>query len=320
MIAGAASVSLSWNPLRDVSEVLEYHFMVNAVAAGTIVAVAAGLAGWMMLVRREAFAGHTLSLMAFPGASAAALLGVPAALGYYGACAVGALAIAALADRPGASGAARPAAIATVQSVALACGFLFVSLYGGILGDLDNLLFGTFLGVSDARLLTLALVAAGLVAALAASARPLLFASVEEEVARARGLPVRALGAFFLLALGLAVAAAAQVTGALLVFALLVGPPAAAQALTARPAASLAATIAIGLLVVWVGLGISYFSTLPPGFFIATASFVAYLLARLAAAAGRRRAQPGWRRGRPGGAPAPGGPSAEEAPGEGVIA
>ncbi len=285
MATEPATTSLSWNPFHDISEILEFHFMINALAAGTIVAVAAGIAGWVMLLRHEAFAGHTLSLMAFPGASAAALLGLPAALGYFGACAAGALAIAGMAggsERRGRAG--RSTAIAAVQTVALACGFLFVSLYGGILGDLENLLFGTFLGVSDGRLLTLALVSAGLLATLAAIARPLLFASVQDEVARARGLPVGALGAAFLLALGLAVAATAQVTGALLVFALLVGPPASAQALTARPAPSLALTVAIGLLVAWLGLGISYFSTLPPGFWISVASFAAYVLARARAA------------------------------------
>jgi zinc/manganese transport system permease protein len=310
MAADASGPTLGWDVFHDVAQVLEYHFMVNALAAGTIVAVAAGIAGWLMLVRREAFAGHTLSLMSFPGAGAAALLGIPAALGYYGACAAGALAIAGLAGRSATPAqAGRSAAIAAVQSVALACGFLFVSLYGGILGDLDDLLFGTFLGISDGRVLTLLLVAAGLLAVLAAIGRPLLFASVQEEVARARGVPVRALGAAFLVALGLAVAAVAQVTGALLVFAVLVGPPAAAQALTSRPGWSLAVTVLLEVAVVWVGLGISYFSTLPAGFYVASASFATYLLARLAAAA-----RDGLRR-RPG-APAP---PATRAP-EGVIA
>jgi zinc/manganese transport system permease protein len=312
MASELQTTTLSWDPVHDLSEILEYHFMINALAAGTIVAVAAGVAGWLMLLRREAFAGHTLSLMAFPGAAAAALVGVSAGLGYYGACAAGALAIAWLASRPGRSGRdGRSVAIAAVQSVALACGFLFVSLYGGILGDLENLLFGTFLGVSDGRLLALGLLSAGLLAALAVIARPLLFASVQADVAAARGVPVRALGAAFLLALGLAVAAAAQITGALLVFALLVGPPASAQAITARPLPSLALTVAIGLLVAWLGLGISYFSTLPPGFWIAMVSFAAYALARLAVAAGRARTAPYAQQAPPpGSAPAP----------EGVIA
>jgi zinc/manganese transport system permease protein len=280
MAAEVGSPRPGWNPLDDVSAVLEYHFMVNAMLAGTIVAVIAGLAGWMMVLRREAFAGHTLSVMAFPGASAAALLGIPASWGYFGFCALGAVAIGR--GGPGARGSGeRAAGIAIVQVAALASGFLFLSLYGGILGDLEGQLFGTFLGISDGRLLTLLAVAVAVMLALGALARPLLFASVDPEVAAARGVPVQRLSSAFLLLLGLAVAATSQITGALLVFSLLVGPAASAQAITPRPALSLLLTVLLGLLTVWLGLGISYFSTYPAGFFIATVSFVLYLLARL---------------------------------------
>ena len=156
-----------------------------------------------------------------------------------------------------------------------------MSLYGGVLGDLENLLFGTFLGISDSQVLVLLAVAAGTLAALAALARPLLFASVDAGVAGARGVPVRALSSAFLLLLGLAVAATSQITGVLLVFALLVTPAATAQAITARPLASLLLTVALGLLVVWLGLGIAYFSVYPAGFFITTISFGIYVLARV---------------------------------------
>ncbi len=289
MAAEVGSPRLGWNPFEDVSAVLEYHFMVNALLAGTIVAVIAGLAGWMMVLRREAFAGHTLSVMAFPGASAAALLGIPASWGYFGFCTLGALAIGR--GAAGARGSSeRSAGIAIVQVAALASGFLFLSLYGGILGDLEGQLFGTFLGISDGRLLALFAVAVAVLLALSALARPLLFASVDPEVAAARGVPVQQLSSAFLLLLGLAVAATSQITGVLLVFSLLVGPAASAQAITPRPALSLLLTVLLGLLTVWLGLGISYFSTYPAGFFIATVSFFLYLLARLVgfATGGRR--------------------------------
>jgi zinc/manganese transport system permease protein len=171
-----------------------------------------------------------------------------------------------------------------VQAAALAVGFLLVSLYGGILSDLEGQLFGTFLGVSDGRLLTLALVACAVLALLAVLARPLLLVSVDPELAASRGLRVRLISAAFLLALALAVAATSQITGVLLVFALLVGPPASAQALTARPAAGLALSVVLGVLVAWIGLGLSYFSSYPAGFFIATTSTVLYLTARAAGA------------------------------------
>lgn len=281
MPAELAGPHLGWNPFTDISELVEYHFMVNALLAGGVVAVMAGAAGWMMVLRRETFAGHTLSLMAFPGAAAAALIGIPAALGYLVFCGAGAAAIGRLSASGSRSWSEQSAGIGAVQAAALAAGFLFVSLYGGVLGDLENRLFGTFLGVSDAELLMLAVVAGAVLLVLAALGRPLLFASVDAEVAGARGVPVAALSSAFLLLLGMTVAATSQVTGVLLVLALLVGPAASAQAITARPVPSLALTLVLGLLVAWLGLGLSYFSVYPAGFFIATISFAVYLLARV---------------------------------------
>jgi zinc/manganese transport system permease protein len=280
MAAEILNPHLSWNLARDVSEALEYHFMVNALLAGSIVAIMAGLVGWFMVLRRDTFAGHTLSMMAFPGASGAALLGIPAAWGYFVFCGAGALAIGRLPRARGGLQGEQSAAVGAVQALALAIGFLFVSLYGGVLGDLENLLFGTFIGISDSQVLALLAVAAGTLAVLGALARPLLFASVDAGVAGARGVPVRALASAFLLLLGLAVAATSQITGVLLVFALLVTPAATAQAITARPLLSLLLTVALGLLVVWLGLGIAYFSVYPAGFFITTISFATYVLAR----------------------------------------
>jgi zinc/manganese transport system permease protein len=275
--AELAEPHLTWNLAHDVSEVLEYHFMVNALLAGSVVAVMAGLLGWLMVLRRETFAGHTLSMMAFPGAAGAALIGVPAMWGYFVFCVAGGLSIGRLSGGARRSWSEQSATIGAVQASALGLGFLFVSLYGGVLGDLDNLLFGTFLGISDGQVLVLLAVGVVAVAALAVLRRPLLFASVDADVASARGVPVRALGIAFLVLLGLAVAATSQVTGVLLVFALLVMPAASAQALTARPVLSLALTVAIGLLVVWLGLGIAYFSIYPAGFFVTTISFAIYV-------------------------------------------
>lgn len=296
---------LTWNLGHDLSEVLEYHFMVNALEAGSAVAVMAGLLGWLMVLRRETFAGHTLSMMAFPGAAGAALIGVPAMWGYFVFCAAGGLAIGRLSGSERRSWGEQSAAIGAVQALALGMGFLFVSLYGGVLGDLEDLLFGTFLGISDGQVLVLLGVAVGAVAALAALGRPLLFASVDADVASARGVPVRALSIVFLVALGLAVAATSQVTGVLLVFALLVMPAASAQAVTPRPALSLALTVAIGLVVVWLGLGIAYFSVYPAGFWVTSISFAIYVGVQVGA----------WAR-----STARRGSQAPEPPAEGVIA
>jgi zinc/manganese transport system permease protein len=286
--AEVAAPTLTLNLAHDVGEVLEYHFMINALLAGGIVAVMAGLVGWLTVVRRETFAGHTLSLMAFPGASSALLIGVPVAWGYFVCCGAGALAIGRFSDRATGSFNEESVGIGMVQALALALGFLFLSLYSGVLGSLENLLFGNPLGVSDAQLTTLAIVAAVVVLALGVLARPLLFASVDPDVARARGVPVKALSAAFLLLLGLAVAATSQITGPLLVFALLVMPAATAQALTARPGLSLALTVLLGLAIVWLGMGLAYFSVYPAACFITGGAFVVYLLVRLLGATRRR--------------------------------
>jgi zinc/manganese transport system permease protein len=289
MAAVPSTPQPGWNLLDDAGQVLEYHFMVNALLAGGIVAVMAGLVGWLMVVRRETFAGHTLSMMAFPGASAAALVGVPAAWGYYVFCGVAAMAIGGSASTARRGWREESAGIGAVQALALAAGFLFVSFYGGVLGDLENLLFGDLLAVSDGQVLELAAVATVALVLLTGLARPLLFASVDPDVAAARGVPVRALSSGFLLILALAVAATSQITGPLLVFALLVTPAATAQAITARPGLSLALTVVLGLLVVWLGLAVAYFSVYPAGFFIATISFTIYVLVRavVSASAGR---------------------------------
>ncbi len=260
-----------------------YHFMVNAFRAGTVVAVTAGAIGWFMVLRRQAFAGHTLALVGFPGAAGAVWLGISAQWGYFGFCTAAALLIAALPH--GASRSEESAGIGVVQAFALACGFLFVSLYRGFLNGVNALLFGSFLAITDTQVVTLLLVAIVALGALALIGRPLLFASIDPDVAAARGLPVRLLSAAFLVLLGLTVAEVSQITGTLLVFALLVMPPATAQALTARPARSLAVTIGIALGVTWAALTTAYYTPYPIGFWVTTYAFAAYLAARVGVAA-----------------------------------
>jgi zinc/manganese transport system permease protein len=280
-IAAAPLASgLTWSLGSDFQQLLQYPFMVNALRAGTIVAVLAGALGWYMVLRRQSFAGHTLAIVSFPGAAAAILLGISATSGYFAAAIIAAIVIAAVPrSLGGRARSSESAVIGTVQAFALACGALFVSLYGGFLDGLTNLLFGSFLGIAPSQVLTLLVVAIVALAVLAVIGRPLFFATVDPDVAAARGVPVRALGTIFLILLGCAAAEVSQITGALLVFALLVMPAATAQQLTARPALSLALTIAAGLLIVWLGLAVAYFSVYPVGFYITTFGFAAYVLA-----------------------------------------
>jgi zinc/manganese transport system permease protein len=273
--------SLKFDLIADLRELFAFPFMVHALEAGTIVAVFAAAVGWYMVLRRQSFAGHTLSLMAFPGATGAALIGLPVSLGYYLACGAAALAMGQTTRTSTRGFGSETAVIGTVQTVGLAAGYLFLSLNSAILSGTETLLFGTFLGVTQVQVVTLLIIAVVALALLAFGARPLLFSTVDRELARASGIPVATLDVLFLLLLALAVAATSQITGVLLVFAVLVAPPAAAQQLTSRPLAGLLLGIGFALLVVWLGLAAAYFSPWPVGFYTTTFAFAVYVIARL---------------------------------------
>jgi zinc/manganese transport system permease protein len=268
----------SWNLLADIQEMWSLAFMVNAFRAGTIVAVLAAPVGWFMVLRRQSFAGHTLAVVGFPGAAAAVWLGIGLAYGYFAFCLAAALVIAALGQRTGHGYAEESAVIGTVQAFALASGMLFVALYKGFLNGTNTLLFGSFLGITTGQVAVLALAAAVGLAILAVIGRPLLFASIDTDVARAHGVPTRTLATIFLLLLGATAAEVSQITGALLVFALLVLPPATAQLITARPVHSLALSVVLALVTVWVALFIAYYSPYPIGFWLTTIAFGLYAL------------------------------------------
>jgi zinc/manganese transport system permease protein len=272
------SPHLSPDLVSDVRQLLVYPFMVNALEAGTIVAVTASIAGWFMVLRRESFAGHTLAVMSFPGAAAAALAGLPLAVGYFASCAIASLVIAAGSQAGGGRSRRQESAlIGTVQVAGFALGFLLLSLYNGILESLESLLFGSFLGITQTQVEALLAVGVAMLAFFAIAGRPLFYASVDEGVAQARGVPVRFLHVAFLLVLGLSVAATAQITGVLLVFALLVAPAAAAQQLTARVALGLVLSVLIALAVTWLWLALSYFTDYPVGFFVTSIAFAIYV-------------------------------------------
>lgn len=299
-LASAAYPPWSWNPLADLRVMWSYPFMLNAFRAGTITAVTAGVTGWFMVLRRQTFAGHTLAVVGFPGASGAVLIGVGATYGYFAFCVAAALVIATVPRTGRDSGAAESALTGTVQAFLLACGFLFTALYDGLLGGATSLLFGSFLGITATQVWVLLAVALAVLALLAVIGRPLLFASVDPDVAAARGVPVRLLSTAFLVLLGAAAAETSQITGTLLVFALLVLPAATAQTLTADPRRSLALSVATAVAVTWLSLTAAYYTPYPIGFYVTTFAFGGYVLARLgqsAAAALPRTARGGGARG-----------------------
>jgi len=282
------TVQPTWNLVADIRQLWSFPFMVNAFRAGTIIAVASAVLGWFMVLRRQTFAGHTMAVIGFPGAAGATLIGVSAAYGYFGFCVAAALIVAAI-PRMGQGGYGHESAVTgTTQAFALACGFLFIALYKGFLNGVNALLFGTFLGITNQQVVVLLAVTVVVLAVLAAIGRPLLFASVDPQVAQARGIPVRLVSAVFLVLLGAAVAEASQITGTLLVFALLVMPAATAQTLTARPGLGLALAVLIAVEVTWVGLGAAYFSVYPIGFFVSTLAFAVYVVTQVVRGVGAR--------------------------------
>jgi zinc/manganese transport system permease protein len=265
-------------------EVLGAAFMRQALLGGLLVAVAAGLLGYFVVVRQHAFAAHALAHIGFPGATGAVLLGVPVTLGLAVFTVVGALAIgvfgARLADRETATG--------TILAFATGLGVLFASLGTKTSSTVTSVLFGNLLAISTDQLAVFATFTALLAVVMAVIARPLAFASVNPDVAEARGVPVKALGVAFLVLLALVVTMAVQVVGTLLLFGLVVTPAATALALTARPV--LVGVVGTGLAAsaVVVGLVVSAMWNLPPSFCIVTVAFVTWLVV-LAATRDRHR-------------------------------
>lgn len=265
--------------IQSLLELFSFPFMVNALIAGTAVAVLTGVAGWFVVLRGESFAAHTLAVIGFPGAAGAALIGAPPLLGYFAVTGLGAFAIAGR----GGDGERRiteSAVIGTLQACALALGYLFVTMAHSNLSATQSLLFGSFLGISEEQALWSVLITLAVLACFVAIGRPLLFTSIDGDVARARGVPVRALGLAFIVVIGVAVAEASQITGSLLVFALIVMPPATARALTARPGLGIAASAGLALLVTWGGLVTSYYTNYPVGFTVTTLAFALLMIAQ----------------------------------------
>jgi zinc/manganese transport system permease protein len=293
-VAGS-SVQASWNPLTDLQLLFQYHFMLNAFLAGTIIAIAAGAVGYFMVLRGQAFAGHALAHVGFAGAAGALLLGLSPIIGLLAVGIIAALGMSLLdIGERGAQG-GNAVAIGTVYTFCLGLGLLFLQLYSGQAENVYSILFGAVLGVSDQDVRVAASTAAVTLFGLIAIGRPLLFASIDADVAAARGVPVRLLSTVFLVLLAFAVAQAVQVVGVLLIFALLVAPAATAQCLTSRPGAAIALSILLSLLFTWLGLAIAYFAPYSVvGFYITSLAFGTYVLVRLISLArghlGRRMA------------------------------
>jgi zinc/manganese transport system permease protein len=281
MSALAASVQFQ----SDWWEVLQTDFMRNALVGGSLVALAAGLLGYFVVVRSNAFAAHALAHIGFPGATGAILVGAPVTLGLAVFCVGGGLLIGLLGRRV----ADREVATGTVLAFATGLGVLFASLASANASTTTSVLFGNLLAVSDQELVVFALFTAAVALVLALIGRPLVFASVDPAVAEARGVPVRALGVAFVVLLALTITMAVQVVGTLLLFGLVVTPAATALRLTARPGRVAGIAVVIALLSVWVGLVLAAMVDLPPSFFVVSVSVLIWVVVLVAP---RRRGTP----------------------------
>jgi len=270
-------MAFSWNLVADLQQMWHYQFMQHAFEAGTMIAIIAGIMGYFVVLRRSTFVAHAFSEIGFAGAAGAILVGIPAVFGMLLGSTLGGTSIAILSRRSS----HRDVYVGIVLAFALGIGLLFLSLYTGYATEAISLLFGEILGISAVDVVRTLLFTAIILGGMAAVYRPLLFSSLDEEVAEAKGLPTLLLGVAFLLLVAVAVSVAVQVTGVLLIFSLMVTPAATAQHLASRPRGVIAVSVVIALAVTWAGLFVSFYEPYPASFFITATVFAIYILVRV---------------------------------------
>jgi zinc/manganese transport system permease protein len=275
-ITEMSDVAFSWNIIADLQQMWYYQFMQHAFEAGTMIAVIAGMMGYFVVLRRSTFVTHAFSEIGFAGAAGAILVAIPAVFGMLLGSALGGTTIALLSRRSS----HRDVYVGIVLAFALGIGLLFLSLYTGYATEAISLLFGEILGIAADDVLRTFVFTLLILGAVALIYRPLLFSSLDEEVAEAKGIPTLAIGVVFLLLVAVAVSIAVQVTGVLLIFSLMVTPAATAQHLASKPSRVIAVSTAIALAVTWAGLFVSFYEPYPASFFITAMVFVVYILVR----------------------------------------
>ena len=262
--------------ITTMTTMLEYDFMRNAFAAAGVAAVVSGLVGYFLVLRGQTFAGHALGHIGFAGATGAVLIGVASLWGLLAFTVAAGIVMGLMGDRI--SG--RDVAIGVVLALALGFGLLFLHYYTAFAAQAAALLFGNVLAVDGSMIATLIGLGVITLAALAAIMRPLIFASMQPELAEAKGVPLRFVSTAFLAIVALAVSESAQIVGILLVFSLMVGPPAAAQRLVTGLWTGMAVSAGLALVEAWLGIAIAYRTDWPVSFCIAVLSAVGYFATR----------------------------------------
>lgn len=281
-LTGVGPLGATLNPFVGLAHMLDHPFLRFAFVAGTCIALAAGLVGYVVVLRGQVFSGDALSHVAFTGALAALAFGVDLRAGLYGACVVFAVLLAALGRRASAD----DTVIGSVFAWVLGLGALFLSIFttsqsgtGAVGSDAGvNVLFGSILGLSSSQAVVDSVVALSVVAVFVAIGRPLIFASLDESVAAARGVHVRLLGYAFFVLLGVTAGVATQAVGALLLLGLVAAPAGASQRLTSRPFVAVWLSAGIAVASIWIGLTVAYLAPrVPPSFGILAVATATYL-------------------------------------------
>lgn len=276
-LASTLSSGFSFNIWTDLQSMWQYDFMRHGFEAGTIIAIVAGVVGYFVVLRRLSFAAHALSHVGFAGAAGAVLLGVNPLAGLLVFTSGGGLAMASL----GKKAASRDVQIGTVLAFMLGLGVLFISLYKGYATEAYSILFGEILGISASDVIVTLVAGILVLLAVAIMYRKLLFTSLDEEVAEAKGVSMLGMSVVFMLLIAFATSIAVQVVGVLLIFALMVTPAAIAQRLAHKPVQGLVISVVVALLATWFGLFISFYLPYPVSFFITTSVFLVYVVVRL---------------------------------------
>jgi zinc/manganese transport system permease protein len=265
-----------------ITDVFQYEFMNNAFAAAGMVAVVSGIVGFFLVMRGQTFAGHALSHIGFAGATGAGLIGLAPLWGLVGFTLAAGIAMGLLSDRIS----NRDVAIGVVLALALGFGLLFLHYYTSFATQATALLFGNVFAVDHTMIATLGVLGAITLVALAAIMRPLIFATLQPELAEAKGVPLQFVSTAFLAIVALAVSECAQIVGVLMVFTLMVGPAAAAQRITTGLWSGLILSAGLALAEAWLGIVGAYYTDWPVSFCIAVLSALGYFLC-LAASSSR---------------------------------
>jgi zinc/manganese transport system permease protein len=250
-------------------------FMASTWTVATIVAVVAGAVGFFVVLRGSAFVADALPTGAFAGAAGASLIGVSTLAGLAVFSLAGALTIGWLGRR-----ARHDVATALTLVLMLGLGALFLSFSQQYSAEIYSLLFGEVLGISGSEVAPAAALGAVCIVTILAMFRPLMLASVMPELGEARGVRGHRIEMCFLAVIALATSMALPVVGALLIFSLMIGPPAAARSLTSRPHLALALSVVIAVAAVWAAIAASYASNWPVGFFVGVIGALCYAAGR----------------------------------------